>query len=99
MLYFALLILFIVLIVGPVIVRNYITNLPTIPLDLVQPTGQNNNDTSSQITGSALHNFGQGAAATGGGSGGGATAPAASSASSGSDPFTFGGGGGRFFRW
>ncbi|KAK5258697.1 1,3-beta-D-glucan synthase [Exophiala xenobiotica] len=96
-LYFALLILFLVLIIGPIFVRKYVTNLPSIPLDLLQPTGQDNNDTSSRITGSALHNFGQGAAATGD-SGGAATTAAAAASSSGSDPFTFGGGG-RFIRW
>merc|ERR1712230_264419 len=97
-LYFALLILFLVLIIGPVFVRKYVTNLPSIPLDLLQPTGQDNNDTTSQITGSALHNFGQGAAATGGDSGQAATTAAAAASSSGSNPFTFGGGG-RFIRW
>merc|ERR1711939_615541 len=97
-LYFALLILFLVLIIGPVFVRKYVTNLPSIPLDLLQPTGQDNNDTTSQITGSALHNFGQGAAATGGDSGQAVTTAAAAASSSGSNPFTFGGGG-RFIRW
>ncbi len=90
-----MLILFIVLFVGPVIVRKYITNLPSIPLHLVQPTGQNNNDTTTGITGSALVNFGQdagtAAAAT-------ASAATAASSSSGSDPFSFGGGG-KFVRW
>jgi 1,3-beta-glucan synthase len=99
MLYFVMLILFIVLFVGPIIVRKYITNLPSIPMHLVQPTGQNNNDTTTGITGSALVNFGQDAGtAAAAASGGGAAATAASS-SSGSDPFSFGGGGGRFVRW
>ena len=53
-LYFIMLVLFLVLIIGPVIVRNYISGLPTIPLDLMQPTGQDNNDTTSSQTGSAL---------------------------------------------
>ncbi|KAK4942493.1 1,3-beta-D-glucan synthase [Elasticomyces elasticus] len=97
-LYFIMLILFVVLIIGPVIVRNYITDLPKIPLQLIQPTGQNNNDTSGAITGSALHNFGQdatGAADTAAGTTAAATG-AASSAGSGSDPFTIGA---RFMRW
>ncbi|RMD40882.1 hypothetical protein DV735_g4220, partial [Chaetothyriales sp. CBS 134920] len=51
-LYFALLILFIVLFIGPVIVRKYISGLPSIPMNLLQPTGQNNNDTFSSLTGS-----------------------------------------------
>jgi 1,3-beta-glucan synthase len=50
-----MLIVFLVLIIGPVIVRNYIHSLPSIPLNLMQPTGQNNNDTSNKATGSGLN--------------------------------------------
>jgi 1,3-beta-glucan synthase len=46
--------IFIVLIAGPLIARRYLTGLPSIPMNLVQPTGQNNNDTSSSETGTAL---------------------------------------------
>jgi len=53
-LYFVMFVIFLVLIVGPIIARKYITSLPTIPLELMQPTGQNNNDTSTGITGSNL---------------------------------------------
>jgi len=98
-LYFVMLIVFLVLIIGPVIVRKYIKSLPSIPMELLQPTGQNNNDTTTGVTGSALVNFGQdaGTAAAGGGGGG---AKASATASSSNDPFSFGGGGGgRLVRW
>jgi hypothetical protein len=102
-----MLVIFLALIIGPVVVRQYINNLPSIPQNLMQPTGQNNNDTSGRITGSFLPglNFGNtGAAATGGGGGAAATNTATSTGSN-SDPFSFGGGGGggggggRFVRW
>lgn len=87
--------MFILLFFGPLIVSRFLDlgSLGTIPLDLMQPTGQNNNDTYSSVTGSALGNFGQGAAATGGsggGGGGGGDDSASSSADSG-DVFSFGG--------
>lgn len=88
-----MLIIFLVLIIGPVIVRKYITGLPTIPLDLVQPTGQNNNDTTTGITGSALVNFGNAA-----GGGGSAAATAAATSANSDDPFSFGAPP-RFMRW
>lgn len=90
-LYFFLLVVFILLFFGPLIVAKFIKLNISIPMDLMQPTGQNNNDTFSSVTGSALGNFGQDgapAAATGGsgsGSGGG------SSSSSGGAVFSFGG--------
>lgn len=90
-----MLIVFLVLIIGPVIVRKYIKSLPSIPMDLLQPTGQNNNDTTTGITGSALVNFGQDAGTAGAAA---ATSAAATSGSS-SDPFSFGGGGGRRLLW
>ena len=99
-LYFVILITFLALIVGPVIVRNYITSLPKIPLDLLQPTNQNKNDTTTGITGSALVNFGDA---------GGGGAPAETGAASGGNgntntnndnPAPFGDIGiGRFVRW
>ena len=67
-----MLVVFLVLIIGPVIVRNYIHSLPSIPLNLMQPTGQNNNDTSNQATGNGLNGF-IGGGATGGGGGAAAT--------------------------
>lgn len=94
-LYFFLLIVFILLFFGPLIVARLNLDLSSIslPLDLMQPTGQNNNDTFSSITGSALVNFGDGAAATGGSddsdSGSGGDSAAATSDSG--DVFSFGG--------
>lgn len=64
-------IIFIVLIVGPVIARNYIGSLgDNLPLHLMQPTGQNNNDTlGSQKTGSFINGFvSSGSTPTGGSS-------------------------------
>lgn len=78
-LYFFMLVVFLVLIIGPVIVRNYIHSLPSIPLNLMQPTGQNNNDTSNKATGNGLN----GVVGATGGSGGAA-------ATSGSNPFASG---------
>ncbi|KKY20183.1 putative glucan synthase [Diplodia seriata] len=62
-LYFFLLLIFVLLIAGPLVASKFLTSLPDIPMDLVQPTGLNNNDTkgtSETGTGAA-----GGAAATG----------------------------------
>ena len=67
MLYFIMFIVFLLLIVGPIVASKFIKGLPTIPMNLIQPTGQDNNDTRSGVTGSALN--GLGSAETGGGSG------------------------------
>ncbi|KAF2500178.1 beta-1,3-glucan synthase-like protein [Lophium mytilinum] len=63
-LYFFLLIVFVALIVGPIVAGKFLTTLPTIPMDLLQPTGLNNNDTSGSHTGTAKN--GKAAAATSG---------------------------------
>jgi len=96
-LYFAMFILFIVLVIGPVIVRNFITLNLTIPLELMQPTGQDNNDTSASATGSSLI---PGAAAASGGAAAGGSAGTATkaAASSANTNFNFGGGSGGRFR-
>jgi len=57
-LYFILLILFIVLFAGPIILNNVgvaktLMDGLTIPMKLAQPTGQDNNDTTTDITGTA----------------------------------------------
>jgi 1,3-beta-glucan synthase len=88
-------VLFLVLVIGPVIVRNFIAINLSIPLELMQPTGQNNNDTSNSATGSSL--IGTGAAAGGGGNSGGTATQAATSAVN--TNFNFGDGGGRFVRF
>jgi len=105
-LYFVLLILFVVLFVGPVIVRRFVTGLPSVPMDLMQPTGQDNNDTMASVTGSVLIP-GLGSQPTGGGGGGGGgddtAATSAAGGDDGGDAFpsdAFGlGGGNRFVRW
>jgi len=53
-LYFILLIVFVALIVGPIVAGKFLNKLPSIPLQLLQPTGQNNNDTSGSQTGTGL---------------------------------------------
>lgn len=52
-LYFTLLVIFIALIVGPIAASKFVTNLPSIPENLLQPTGLNNNDTTNSNTGTA----------------------------------------------
>lgn len=52
-LYFIMLVVFLALIVGPVVAGKYLPKLP-VPLDLLQPTGLDNNDTLASVTGSAL---------------------------------------------
>ncbi|KAI9788617.1 MAG: 1,3-beta-D-glucan synthase [Peltula sp. TS41687] len=51
-LYFTMLVIFVALIVGPIFAAKYVKNLPDIPQQLLQPTGKNNNDTTSEETGS-----------------------------------------------
>lgn len=65
-----MLIIFIVLIIGPIIARKYIGSLgDNLPLDLMQPTGQNNNDTLNFSKTGSFRN--PGVSATGGSGGGG----------------------------
>lgn len=71
-LYFLMFILFLVLIIGPIIVKKFIHLDLTIPLHLMQPTGQDHNDTSNKATGSFLNKAAagladDGSAATSGG--------------------------------
>jgi 1,3-beta-glucan synthase len=54
-----MLIVFVALIAGPIVAGRFLKNVPAIPMDLMQPTGQNNNDTTSVETGT-----GAGAAGT-----------------------------------
>lgn len=57
-----MLIIFVALLAGPIVAGKFFGKLPKIPLDLLQPTGQNNNDTSNSQTGTGL--AGSAAAAT-----------------------------------
>lgn len=65
MLYFLMFIIFMALIVGPIVAGKYLGKL-NIPLNLLQPTGLHNNDTSNRVTGSALNGLGAAASASGG---------------------------------
>jgi 1,3-beta-glucan synthase len=90
-LYFVLLFVFLALIVGPIIVGEKLTlpKLPTLPMEILQPTAYNNNDTFATATGRCLGpgekcpeylgegGLGGGAGATGGGGGAAATTDAA----------------------
>lgn len=64
MLYFFMFIVFMALIIGPIVAGKYFGKL-NIPLQLLQPTGQKNNDTSNRVTGSALNGLGAAASASG----------------------------------
>lgn len=76
-----MLVVFLALIVGPVVARRFVKIPSSIPLNLLQPTGQNNNDTLGRTqTGTAL--LGGGAAATGGGAAGTGNGAAASATTS-----------------
>ena len=46
-----MLILFVALLAGPLVVARLKISLPSIPMQLMQPTGLNNNDTLSSPTG------------------------------------------------
>ncbi|KAJ4348188.1 1,3-beta-D-glucan synthase [Didymosphaeria variabile] len=54
-LYFLLLVVFIALLVGPVVAGKFLKLNIDIPMDLLQPTGQNNNDTTSSVTGTCIN--------------------------------------------
>ncbi|KAF2444009.1 glycosyltransferase family 48 protein [Karstenula rhodostoma CBS 690.94] len=54
-LYFVLLVIFIALVVGPVVAGKFLKMDIDIPMDLLQPTGLNNNDTTTKVTGSCVN--------------------------------------------
>jgi 1,3-beta-glucan synthase len=53
-LYFVLLVIFVALIAGPIVASKFISLKISIPMDLLQPVGLNNNDTTTKITGSCV---------------------------------------------
>ncbi|KAJ9647134.1 1,3-beta-D-glucan synthase [Coniosporium tulheliwenetii] len=64
-LYFVILIVFVCLIVGPIVASRFLTGLPEMPMDLMQPTGLNNNDTlGTTETGTAVNGGGAASTAT-----------------------------------
>jgi len=87
-LYFFLLVVFLLLLVGPVIVGSKVkfNSLPTLPMEILQPTGFNNNDTSAKVTGTCIQGVcpGYHGGDSGGGdsTGGGNSGPAQTSSSS-----------------
>jgi 1,3-beta-glucan synthase len=83
-LYFFLLIIFLCLIVGPIVAGKFLKLSigDQIPLQIMQPTGYNNNDTSAEVTGSCIQDKCpeyQGGVTGGGGGGAAATDAAATS--------------------
>ena len=86
-LYFLMFFLFLILIVGPAIAGRFIGDITSglsIPLNLLQPVGWNNNDTSGKSTGTATQAGGAGGPASGtaGGGSGGSSSPSNPFASS-----------------
>merc|ERR1712032_1099682 len=53
-LYFIIFVVFVALIAGPVVAGKFMKINFTIPMDLLQPTGLNNNDTTTEVTGTCL---------------------------------------------
>lgn len=53
-LYFVLLVVFLALIVGPIVAGKQIKLNVKLPMELLQPTGYSNNDTSAEVTGSCI---------------------------------------------
>ncbi|KAI9666336.1 MAG: 1,3-beta-D-glucan synthase [Bathelium mastoideum] len=53
-LYFVMLLIFVLLIAGPIVAGRFMGKLPSIPMELLQPTGLDHNDTSSAATGPSL---------------------------------------------
>ena len=72
---------FVALIVGPIVAGKFIDgkSLPNIPMDLMQPSGLNNNDTTNEETG-AGNPFANGGGAAETGTGGASTTDAAGAA-------------------
>lgn len=58
-----MLVVFIALLVGPLVAGKYL-NFNSIPLNLIQPTGLNHNDTTNSQTGTALVGAAETAVAT-----------------------------------
>jgi 1,3-beta-glucan synthase len=70
-----LLVVFLALIVGPIVAGKQLKlDLPSLPMEILQPTGFNNNDTKATTTGKCLQDpcpefQGEGGDAAGGGGG------------------------------
>jgi len=76
--YFTMFVIFLALIIGPIVAAKFIGKIKiNLPMQLLQPTGQHNNDTSGMITGSRLNGAGGSAAVSGGTAAGTAAATSA----------------------
>jgi 1,3-beta-glucan synthase len=53
-LYFAMLLLFLILLIAPLVARTLNIKFPTIPMDLLQPLDKDNNNTITSYTGLGL---------------------------------------------
>ena len=72
-------VLFLALIIGPIVAAKFIKINLSLPMQLLQPTGQKNNDTTNIITGSCINGPCPGAVdATGAAASGSAAATSAS---------------------
>ena len=64
--YFFMLVIFLALLIGPIVAGKFInTKSIKLPMQLLQPTGQNNNDTNGMITGPRINAAGGAATAKG----------------------------------
>jgi 1,3-beta-glucan synthase len=54
-LYFVLLVVFLALIIGPIVAGKQIKLNVSLPMELLQPTGYSNNDTTAEVTGKCIH--------------------------------------------
>lgn len=80
--YFTMFVIFLALIIGPIVAAKFIGKIKiNLPMALLQPTGQPNNDTSSMITGARLNGAGGPASASGGTAAATAAGTAAATAS------------------
>lgn len=53
-LYFVLLVVFLALIIGPIVAGKQIKLNVSLPMELLQPTGYSNNDTTAEVTGKCV---------------------------------------------
>jgi 1,3-beta-glucan synthase len=80
--YFTMFVIFLALLIGPIVAAKFIGKIKiNLPMQLLQPTGQHNNDTSGMITGSRLNGAGGPAAVSGGTAAATSAGTAAASAS------------------
>jgi len=80
--YFTMFVIFLALLIGPIVAAKFIGKIKiNLPMQLLQPTGQHNNDTSGITTGAQLNGAGGSAATSGGTAAATAAGTAAATAS------------------